>query len=220
MPRGPQSHTYEVNAILWVSKESEEQIKSFLSESFQVRGSGLQSDLHLTVYHGRRVLPYLRPIENPIKIIVDTKETRFMALQPGGENPREDIDARTSPIGIRLTRRNLAIPAIQGLRRQIYCLENKRVTGTRHPTTAWTNCFGSRHYQPHIQLLRPWHNTDDNLSDMGEKFRARIETIEFDRFQIEERHRVNGQWEVGRGIGVPRNLRFPRNDLPQRDRKQ
>ena len=219
MPKAPQSHTYEVNAILWVSKESEEQVQSFLIEFFQVRRNRLQSDLHLTVYHGRRVLPYLQPIENPTKIIIDTKETRFMTLKPGGENPREDIDARTSPIGIRLTKRNSAVPDIQRMRRQIYRLENKWVTGTRRPTTAWTNCFGSKNYQPHIQLLRPWHKTDDNLGDIGEKFRAEIGTIEFDRFQIEERHRVDGQWEIGRGIGVPRNLRLPRHDFPQRDRK-
>jgi hypothetical protein len=198
MPRSPQTHSYEANAILRVSEECEERIKAFLFDSFRVKRSRLQSNLHLTVYHGRRVLPYLRPLDKIIRITGDAAETKFMALEPGGENPRKDIDPKTSPLGIRLTRRNSAIPEIQKLRRQLYQLENKKVIGTRHPTTAWKNCFGSRNYQPHIQILRPWHKIDCSLSEIGECFRAAIEEIEFDRFQIEERHRVDGQWVIGR----------------------
>ena len=192
---GPRSsHEYEINAILWVSKDSEERIKAFLLETFGVKKNRLQSNLHLTVYHGRRPLPRLERKIEPVSITADATETRFMVLKPGGENPREGLDPRADPIGIRLTRRNQSTPEIQKLREQLYGLETKWVTGTRKSTTAWTNCFGSRHYQPHIQFLREWHKIEESLTKVGSLFRDEIKHIEFDRFQIETRRRVNGKW--------------------------
>ena len=153
-PRGPQSHTFEVNAMLRVSKECEDRIKAFFLESYRARKNRLQSNLHLTVYHGRRILPSLQQKSQPVRITADAAETRFMVLEPGGENPRTQLDPQVLSVGIRLTRRNTAIPEIQKLREQVYRLETREVIGTRKRTTAWTNCFGSRHYQPHVQLLR------------------------------------------------------------------
>ena len=187
-------HEYEINAILWVSEDSEERIKAFLLENFGVKKNRLQSRLHLTVYHGRRPLPRLRQRSETVSITANTAETRFMILKPGGENPRDSLEPRENPIGVRLTRRNQAIPEIQKLREQIYRLETKWVTGTRKSTTAWTNCFGSRHYQPHIQFLREWHKIEESLTEIGSLFRVQVEHIDFDQFQIEIRHRVNGKW--------------------------
>ena len=68
------------------------------------------------------------------------------------------------------------------------------MVGTPKRTTAWTNCFGSRNYQAHIQLLRPWHKVSATLSEIGKQFRSEMDEIEFDLFEIEARHRVDGDW--------------------------
>ena len=193
---GPQTHNYEVNAMLRVSKTSEEQIRTFFSETYGVRRNRLQTDLHLTVYHGRRQLPGLSEICRPVRVIVNTAETRFMVLAPGGENPRHNLAPSSHSVGIRITRRNPAVSEIQHLRESIYRLETKNVVGTRSRTTAWTSCFGSRHYQPHVQLLRPWNKLDVDLTEIGARFRSEIAHIKFDLFQIEVRLRVDGQWVV------------------------
>ena len=139
---GPRSHNYEINAMLRVSKYSEREIRQFFSNVFEVKQNRLNSDLHLTVYHARVPIPGLQVGSHTLDITVDTAETRFMVLVPGGENPHDDIDAGAHSVGIRLTKRNTAIPQIQKLREQIYRLESKAVIGNRKPTSAWTNCFG------------------------------------------------------------------------------
>ena len=197
-PIGPRSHTYEVNAMLRVSSQSKKEIKDFFTETYNVKRNRINSDFHLTVNHARRNIPGLREGIRSVMITANISETRFMVLVPGGENPREGIDPRAHSVGIRLTRRNTAIPEIQDLRGQILQLEARVFLGRRNPTTAWTNSFGSRHYQPHIQLLRPWHKISDSLSEIGQLFRKRIGAIAFDSFQIEARHRVDGKWVAGR----------------------
>ena len=202
---GPRSHKYEINAMLRVSKRSEDRIRNFFSEHYSLKRGRFRSGLHLTVYHGRRPLPGLQPETKPVHITACTYETRFMPLVPGGENPRDEIDARVHSVGVRLTKRNTAIPDIQKLRERIYQLETKIVVGARKPTTAWTNCFGSRNYQPHIELLRRWHKVKANLTDVGSLFRTEIGHIEFDQFQVEERHRVDGEWVVVSPVEPLRN---------------
>ena len=202
-----QSHNFEINAILWVSKASEEQLRSFFVDSLGIKKSRLQSGLHLTVYHGRRVLPTLTEQDEAVNVVLPTVETRFMVLAPGGENPRDDLDPNSLPVGIRLTKRNPAVPAIQDLRHQIYSKENKRALGQRPRTTAWRNAFGSRHYQPHIQLLKPWHKIGAQLQEVGALFRSKVKVIEFDRFQVEARHRINGRWVRG-SMASPPKLSF------------
>ena len=202
---GPRSHKYEINALLRVSKRSEDRIGNFFAEHYNLKRGRFRSGLHLTVYHGRRPLPGLQPGIETCRISASTSETRFMLLVPGGENPRDELDAHVHPVGVRLTKRNPAIPDVQKLRRQIYRLETKVAVGTRKPTTAWTNCFGSRHYQPHIELLRRWHKVKASLTEIGSLFRTEVNDIEFDQFQVEERHRVADEWIVGSPIEPLRN---------------
>ena len=197
MPKGPQGHTYEVNAMLKVAKASEHQIGSFLAEHSGVKPSRIQSDLHLTVYHGRRPLPGLAEGVWPIDVVADTNETRFMVLAPGGENPRPELDHRSLSVGIRLTRRNRAIAEIQRLRKSVYSFESPEIVGGREATTEWTNCFGSRHYQPHVQLLKPWNKMRQGLTELGALFRSTAKQIHFDEFRIESRTRVDGRWVAG-----------------------
>lgn len=197
MSVGPQTHDYEVNALLWLNQTSQEQIIDFCTTTLGIKRNRLQLNLHLTVYHGRRLLPGLVEQDYPVNIVANASETRFMVLAPGGENPRPELNPRSKSIGIRFTKRNASIPDIQRLRRSIFELETKRVVGSRNPTTAWTNCFGSRHYQPHIQILRPWNNLNIDLTEAGNLFRSTISHIVFDRFQIEFRHRIGGHWISG-----------------------
>lgn len=194
MTIGPQSHTYEVNAMLMVSEECGELIKSFFVEQCGIRRNRVKSHLHLTIYHGRRCLPGLRETTSPVDVSIETDETRFMVLAPGGENPRLELDPAELSVGIRVTKRNPAISDIQRLRRSVFKYESAEIVGNRKATTAWTNCFGSRHYQPHIQMLRPWSKVSRDLTELGEQFRSEIACINFDRYLIESRRRIKGKW--------------------------
>ena len=128
--------------------------------------------------------PGLFPGSRPVRIVSDALETRLMVLAPGGENPRPELEPSRRSVGIRLTKRNHAVDQIQRLRASVYRLETPTVIGKRKPTSAWTNCFGARHYQPHIKLLRPGNGIERDLTKLGEIFRSDMEWIQFDRFEV------------------------------------
>ena len=143
--------------------------------------------MHLTIYHGKRKLPRIKPSTTYEIIKSNVNETRFMVFAPGGENPRKDIDPIKRPVGIRLTRRNIAIPRILELRRSIYKHENEMVLkNRRHKTSDWKNAFGSSHYQAHIAMIRPGSSINKNLTLIGKIFRNELKTIYFRKFQIRE----------------------------------
>ena len=177
-------HQTEVYALLKVSEEGEKQIADWLLNEIQVPQKSIYRRMHLTVYYSRRSLPHLQPTRETVNLCAETSETRFMVLAPGGENPRKELVPRNRSVGIRLTRRSSAISQIQELRKRVYSYETKQVTENRKPTTAWTNCFGARHFQPHIKLLFPGSGVPDDLSVLGKRFRFDIVTIKFDRFEI------------------------------------
>ena len=178
------THHYEVYALLWVAQECENSIRNLLLHKFGIPAGAIQRGLHLTVYHGRRPLPGLVPGSQSVHFGADVRETRFMVLAPGGENPRPALEPSQRSVGIRLTKRNRAIDEIQRLRASIYRLETPEVVGTRKRTTSWTNCFGARRYQPHIKLLRPGSEIERDLTILGTAFRSEIERINFDRFEV------------------------------------
>lgn len=178
------THSYEIYALLWVSRDSEAAIGDVLSKECDVPRHAIQRGLHLTIYHGRRPLPGLAPGAQKLRIAADISETRFMVLAPGGENPRPELEPRRRSVGIRLTRRNHAIPQIQELRESVYRFETPKIVGQRNPTSAWVNCFGARHYQPHIKLLRPGSQIERDLTPLGALFRSELAWIEFSKFEI------------------------------------
>lgn len=184
MPAPKQSPA--VYALLWLTRESELQIADFLL-SQGIDATSIPRGMHLTVYHARCFLPGLRLGRRRVAIMADVVETRLMVMAPGGERPRADIDPRRQSIGIRLTKRNQAIEEIQALRQQIYCLETPEVLGRRKPTTAWTNAFGARGYQPHIKITGPCSGVSHDLSLIGEALRATLQTIKFDAFEVRYR---------------------------------
>lgn len=146
----------------------------------------------MATYHGRRRLPGLREMSAPAEVAVDPAETRFMVLAPGGENPRDELEPGQLSVGIRLTRRNSAIAAIQKPRKSVYRFETPAAIGSRKRTTAWTNAFGSRRYQPRIRLLKPWSKIQRDLTPIGQAVRSAIGRIDLDVFCIESRIRIDG----------------------------
>ena len=184
MTTHPINRRYEVYGLLWVSSDSAAAIRDALSESCGVPRRAITTNPHLTVYHARRPLPGLFPRQETVDITADVHETRFMVLAPGGENPRPDLEPSKRSVGIRFTKRNKATPEIQILRSSLYRLETPRVVRSRKRTTAWTNCFGARHYQPHVKLLYPGRLNVTDLTAIGQAFRSALPSILFDRFQV------------------------------------
>ena len=187
-PRPRTSSHPNVYALLWLTQRCEANIVDFL-RSWGIPGKSIQRQMHLTVYHARRLLPGL-PQHQPtrdVSIEADVEETRFMVLAPGGENPRPEHEPARRSVGIRLTKRNTAVEQIQALRHEMILLETPQVVGRRKPSTAWTSCFGSRHYQPHIKLLKPGSEIDRDLTSIGHYFRKCFSTIEFDKYRIDTR---------------------------------
>ena len=184
-PRARKPSYPEVYALLWLTRRCEANIVDFL-RLWGIPEGSIQRGMHLTVYYARRLLPGLSQHEpsRRVSIDADVKETRFMVLAPGGENPRPQLQPAKRSVGVRLTKRNTAIERIQALRRELIALETSRVVGRRKPSTAWTSCFGSRHYQPHIKLLRPGSEIDRDLTSIGENFRKCFTTIEFGKYKI------------------------------------
>ena len=184
MVRGKRAYP-EVYALLWLTRQCESEIIDYLI-SRGIPARSIQRGLHLTVYYARRILPGLARnlLSRTVAIEADVTETRFMVLAPGGENPRPELNPAKRSVGLRLTRRNSAITEIQALRREMYKLETRKVVGRRKPSTDWTSCFGSRHYQPHIKLLRPGSEIDRDLTEIGESFRQHFNVLEFGKYGV------------------------------------
>ncbi len=172
--------------LLFLSSNSTEMIRNFLINQIKVKEESVQRNMHLTVYYGRRKLP-IEMGETYLSIKVDIAETRFMVLAPGGENPRPSLKPAKKSVGIRLTRRNLAIPDILKLRRKIYKHESNFLK--RSNTTDWINAFGAKTFQPHIKLLRTGSLIDTDLTVIGNEMRKNIKTIEFSKFVQREKIR-------------------------------
>ena len=179
----PYSAEVDVYALLWLTRECEARVARFLT-SEGVRAPAVQRGMHLTVYHARRWLQGLEPGRRDVKNIAPSCETRFMVLAPGGENPRRDLEPKRRSVGVRLTRRNACIDEILQLRRACYKHETPEVVGRRDATTDWKNCFGARHYQPHVKLLNPGSEINRDLRPLGDAFRAAIKTLEFGAYEV------------------------------------
>ena len=178
-----QNQETRVYARLRVHADCEREIRSFW-ESLGVSNFAIQRSLHLTVYHASRYLPGIREYSESLSLCAETSETRFMPMKPGGENPRAGQDPSRNKVGIRLTKRNGAIPQIQELRSRFYEFETSEVLGKRKPSSAWRNSFGARSFQPHVTLLGPNNGLSHDLTDVGEQFRRGIPWIEFSQFEV------------------------------------
>ena len=178
--------TTHVWAILHVAEDSEREIRAFFIEHELIKPRLVRTALHLTVYHARRPLG-LRVFNEPVSIEIAPAALRLMTMTPGGENPRPDLDPARASIGARLQRADPGCQSILQLRQQFYPFETSQVLKNRPPSTARSNAFGARHYQPHITLLRPKTGIDRDLTMLGDRLRATIPPIRFDRLTVTTR---------------------------------
>ena len=177
-------HPHSVWAMLFVAKESERAIHRFLTQQMGLRPALLHKRLHLSVYHARRALDGLTDSEERVAIEVSAEDLRFMAMAPGGENPKPEIDPTRCHVGVRVKRSSPATQAIHAFRSRFFPLETLDVIGVRKPSSPVRNAFGARHFQPHVTLIRPHNGLNPDLKEIGSAFRAALVGIKFDRFVV------------------------------------
>ena len=180
---------YSVWATAHLDGESEQKLRDFFTRIVGIPSSLIKRQLHVTVYHARRNVRSLRNTTETVKFAIPGSELRMMAMAPGGENPRDDIDPFRCMIGLRIRRANGACTPIEALRERFYPHETIDVLGTRKPSDHRRSAFGAHHFQPHISVLKPGAIADPNLSVLGKLLRDCIDRISFDRFSVKCRGR-------------------------------
>ena len=175
----------EVWAQLWLSSSDCMRIRDLLVDENLVKPSSIIPKMHLTVYHCRRPMPGLTPLDEGAHVVIPTAGTRFMVLAPGGENPRPELEPRRCKVGIRIQRTNTARAQILDYRERLLSHETLNVLGGRPPSNMTRNAFGARSFQPHIALVRPGSRIERDLTKTGAVFRAKIDHLTLDRFTID-----------------------------------
>ncbi|WP_316164547.1 MULTISPECIES: hypothetical protein [unclassified Bradyrhizobium] len=180
---------YSVWATAHLDSKSEQKLRDFFTKIVGIPSSLMKRELHVTVYHARRNMRNLSNTTEAVSFAIPGSELRMMAMAPGGENPRDDVDPSRCMIGLRIRRANGASAAIEGLRERFYCHETIDVLGTRRPSDHRRSAFGAHHFQPHISVLKPGAIADPNLSGLGKLLRDSIDEISFDHFSVKCRAR-------------------------------
>ena len=175
---------FEVWAQFRVARKSVIEIQNFFIDEYNISPEFLVSNLHLTIYHSRRPMPDVEEIFKSCHLSIDTLDTRFMVLAPGGENPRPNLVPAKKKIGIRIHKSSKFREKILEYRRQFFLYETRKVLGTRKPSSKTRNAFGARHFQPHIAILKSGSGIQTDLTEVGDNFRDSIHEIHFDKFII------------------------------------
>lgn len=175
----------EVWAQLWLSSSDCTRIRDLLVTENLVKPSSVIPRMHLTVYHCRRPMLGLTPLDEEARVVIPAAGTRFMVLAPGGENPRPELEPRRCKVGIRVQKTNAARAQILDYRERLLSYETLNVLGGRPPSNLTRNAFGARGFQPHIALIRPGSRIDRDLTKVGAVFRAKIDQLTLDRFTID-----------------------------------
>lgn len=181
---------YSVWAMLFLAKESEKAIHRFLTQQMGLRRTLLHERVHLSVYHARRALDGPTNYEESVAIEVPAEDLRFMAMTPGGENPRPEIDPARCHVGVRVKRSSSATQRIRAFRSRFFPLETLDVIGVGQPSDHKRNAFGARHFQPHVTLIRPNNGLNRDLKEIGTAFRSALAAIRFDRFVVKCRSNI------------------------------
>lgn len=176
---------FEVWAQLRVARKSAIEIHDFFRSEYRISPQFLISNIHLTVYHSRRPMFGLEECERSCHLSVDTYDTRFMVLAPGGENPRPEIVPGKRKVGLRVKRDSKLRDKINEYRNLLLAYETPYVLGNRNPSSKSKNAFGARNFQPHMSLLKAGSGIQDNLTEVGENFRESVPEIYFDKFFIQ-----------------------------------
>lgn len=180
---------HSVWATAHLDGKSEQKLRDFFNQIVGIPSSLIKRELHVTVYHARRNIRSLSNMTETVSFAIPGSELRMMAMAPGGENPRNDIDPSRCMIGLRVRRANGACTPIDGLRERFYCHETIDVLGARKPSDRRRSAFGAHHFQPHISVLKPGAIADSDLSGLGKLLRDSVDQISFDRFIVKCRTR-------------------------------
>lgn len=178
---------FEVWAQFRVAKKSVVEIEDFFMQEYNILPNFLISNLHLTIYHSRRPMPDIEEIFKSCHLSIDTMDTRFMVLAPGGENPRPDLVPAERKIGIRIHKASKFREKILEYREQFFLHETPKVLGLRKASSKTKNAFGARSFQPHIAILKSGSGIQTNLTEVGGNFRDFVQEIHFDKFLIHKR---------------------------------
>ncbi len=189
-------HPEEVWAMLYMSRKDTTRIRDFFIKEIGIDEAFVTRNVHLTIYHARRIMPGLVPLDEEANIVVYADETRFMVMAPGGENVRPHLDPAKRKVGIRIHKQSIARPAILTYRERLLEFETQDVLGNRKPSTATKSAFGSRYFQPHMTLLEAGSGVDSDLTKIGARFRAHFGCFKFDRFKIKI-NKFNGLIQSG-----------------------
>ena len=175
---------YNLYVLLFLSFDDENRIISFFEDKFNVPTNCIVRGMHITLYHSQIPINLLIKDKTIISIDADVTETRFMVMVPGGENAKENILPSSKSIGIRLTKRNIAVPKILEVRKNIY--QNEPSFKTRKNTSDWKNAFGAKNFQPHMTLLKPGNNMPNDLTEVGNLFRENFKQLNFKKLIVKK----------------------------------
>lgn len=178
---------FEVWAQFRVARKSITDIQDFFIEEYNISPEFLIPNLHLTIYHSRRPMPNVEEVFKSCHLSIDTLDTRFMVLAPGGENPRTDLVPAKRKIGIRIHKSSAFRKKILEYRKEFFLHETPKVLGLRKPSSKTKNAFGARHFQPHIAILKSGSGIQTDLTEVGDNFRDFVHEIHFDKFLIHKR---------------------------------
>lgn len=132
-------------------------------------------------------MPDVEEINKTCRLSIDTLDTRFMVLAPGGENPRPNLIPAKKKVGIRIHKSSKFRDKILEYRQQFFLHETPKVLGLRKPSSKTRNAFGARSFQPHIAILKSGSGIQTDLTEVGDDFRDFVHEIHFDRFIIHKR---------------------------------
>ena len=175
---------HSVWAIAHLSDASEAALRGLFRDTLGFPSKMIKRGLHTTIYHARRPLAGITDSEETIAITVPGSELRMMALAPGGENARPDVDPRLCLIGLRIRRADGAADALEALRARFFAYETETVLGTRRPSSRRSSAFGARSYQPHITVLKAGAIAEPDLSKIGFLVREQLTSLQFDRLVV------------------------------------
>lgn len=185
--RNAPSAQFEVWAQIKVSAKSTAEIHNFFRQEYRIDPQYLISNLHITIYHSRRPMPDLEEIQKSCSLSIDTMDTRFMVLAPGGENPRSYLIPGKRKVGIRIRKGSELRDKINDFRQTILPYENAKILGRRKASSNSRNAFGARNFQPHIALLSAGSGIITDLTEVGNNFRDSVPEIFFDKFFVQKK---------------------------------
>lgn len=180
----------EVWGQLLLSEHDRIRVQDFFHNEIGINTKFIVKNMHISVYYARRKIPNLEEICEEVSIDIPAQDFRFMVMVPGGENAREDIEPAQHKIGLRIHKASHVNTHIQEYRNRLIQLETKRVLGDRKPSTKSFSAFGSRHFQPHMTVLRSGNGIDRDLKIIGDKFRETMGVLNFNKFVISESQKI------------------------------